>query len=380
MGMIEVGGVALHYERRGQGPPLLCVSGAGGDAGVWTRTAEALADEFTVVSYDRRGNARSPRPPRWTSTSIDEQADDAAGLLRGLGFGPAAVLGSGSGAVILLNLALRHPETVRAAIVHEPPLLSVSADPGAVRARFDRAFERGMAADGPRGAPEELVRWPSGWREGWEPSWSASPARTPPTSHTRSNSRTSCGRCCTTWPGEHAYAVGCASQRGGGRGRMGRDSTTDTEEEPVPLEGEYEPSPQTWAREQVERYESSGGTEGTTMRDLPVVILTTRGAKSGKIRKTPLMRVEHGGQYAVVASLGGAPKNPVWYHNVVADPRVELQDGPRRQDMTAREVSGEEKALWWDRAVEAFPDYADYQKKTDREIPVFVLEPAARPL
>ncbi|MDX2649631.1 nitroreductase family deazaflavin-dependent oxidoreductase [Streptomyces sp. PA03-1a] len=148
----------------------------------------------------------------------------------------------------------------------------------------------------------------------------------------------------------------------------------------MPLEGEYEPSPQTWAREQVERYESSGGTEGTTMRDLPVVILTTRGAKSGKIRKTPLMRVEHGGQYAVVASLGGAPKNPVWYHNVVADPRVELQDGPRRQDMTAREVSGEEKALWWDRAVEAFPDYADYQKKTDREIPVFVLEPAARPL
>ncbi|MDX2707140.1 nitroreductase family deazaflavin-dependent oxidoreductase [Streptomyces sp. PA03-6a] len=147
----------------------------------------------------------------------------------------------------------------------------------------------------------------------------------------------------------------------------------------MPLEGEYEPSPQTWAREQVERYESSGGTEGTTMRDLPVVILTTRGAKSGKIRKTPLMRVEHGGQYAVVASLGGAPKNPVWYHNVVADPRVELQDGPERQDMTAREVSGEEKALWWDRAVEAFPDYADYQKKTDREIPVFVLEPAARP-
>ncbi|MFF7214649.1 nitroreductase family deazaflavin-dependent oxidoreductase [Streptomyces sp. NPDC008238] len=147
----------------------------------------------------------------------------------------------------------------------------------------------------------------------------------------------------------------------------------------MPLVGEYEPSPQTWVREQVERYESSGGTEGTTMRELPVVILTTRGAKSGKIRKTPLMRVEHDGRYAVVASLGGAPKNPVWYHNVLADPRVELQDGPVRGDMTAREVSGAEKSLWWDRAVEAFPDYADYQKKTDREIPVFVLEPAGRP-
>ncbi|MGW7005103.1 nitroreductase family deazaflavin-dependent oxidoreductase [Streptomyces sp. NPDC054933] len=143
----------------------------------------------------------------------------------------------------------------------------------------------------------------------------------------------------------------------------------------MPLEGEYEPSPEQWVRDQVALYESSGGTEGTTMRGLPVVILTTRGAKSGKIRKNPLMRVEHEGTYAVVASLGGAPKHPVWYHNVVADPHVELQDGPLRQDMTAREVTGEEKALWWDRAVAAFPDYADYQKKTDREIPVFVLEP-----
>ncbi|MEU1626704.1 nitroreductase family deazaflavin-dependent oxidoreductase [Streptomyces sp. NPDC020096] len=143
----------------------------------------------------------------------------------------------------------------------------------------------------------------------------------------------------------------------------------------MPLEGEYEPSPEQWVRDQVALYESSGGTEGTTMRGLPVVILTTRGAKSGKIRKSPLMRVEHEGTYAVVASLGGAPKHPVWYHNVVADPHVELQDGPLRQDMTAREVTGEEKALWWDRAVSAFPDYADYQKKTDREIPVFVLEP-----
>lgn len=147
----------------------------------------------------------------------------------------------------------------------------------------------------------------------------------------------------------------------------------------MPLEGEYEPSPTQWVRDQVAQYESSGGTEGTNMRGMPVILLTTRGAKSGKIRKSPLMRVEHGGKYAVVASLGGAPKHPVWYHNITADPRVELQDGPVRQDMTAREVTGEEKQLWWQRAVEAFPDYADYQKKTDREIPVLVLEPAPAP-
>ncbi len=147
----------------------------------------------------------------------------------------------------------------------------------------------------------------------------------------------------------------------------------------MPLQGEYEPSPAQWVRDQVELYERSGGTEGTTMRGMPVVVLTTRGAKSGKIRKSPLMRVEHDGTYAVVASLGGAPQHPVWYHNVVADPRVELQDGPVRQDMTAREVTGEEKALWWRRAVEAYPDYDDYQRKTDRVIPVFVLEPAATP-
>ncbi|WP_405778705.1 nitroreductase family deazaflavin-dependent oxidoreductase [Streptomyces sp. NBC_01378] len=154
----------------------------------------------------------------------------------------------------------------------------------------------------------------------------------------------------------------------------------------MPLKGEYEPSAMQLVRDQVELYESSGGTEGTTLnelmgpdagRDLPVVILTTLGAKSGKIRKSPVMRVEHDGSYVAVASLGGAPKHPVWYHNVVADPRVELQDGPVRQDMVAREVTGDEKAVWWARAVEAFPDYADYQKKTDRVIPVFVLEPAA---
>ncbi|MGW4227445.1 nitroreductase family deazaflavin-dependent oxidoreductase [Streptomyces bauhiniae] len=146
----------------------------------------------------------------------------------------------------------------------------------------------------------------------------------------------------------------------------------------MPLEGEYEPSPEQWVRDQVELYESSGGTKGTTLRDtgLPVIVLTTRGARSGKIRKTPLMRVEHDGKYAVVASVGGAPKHPVWYFNVKADPTVELQDGPEKREMRAREVQGDEKAQWWERAVAAYPPYAEYQEKTDREIPVFVLEPA----
>lgn len=143
----------------------------------------------------------------------------------------------------------------------------------------------------------------------------------------------------------------------------------------MPLSGEYEPSPAQWVRDQVELYESSGGTKGTTLRGMPVVILTTIGAKSGKIRKAPLMRVEHDGRYAAVASLGGSDKNPVWYHNVKANPHVELQDGATRQDMVAREVSGDEKALWWERAVAAYPDYAKYQEKTSREIPVFLLEP-----
>jgi deazaflavin-dependent oxidoreductase (nitroreductase family) len=143
----------------------------------------------------------------------------------------------------------------------------------------------------------------------------------------------------------------------------------------MPLEGEYEPSPTDWARKQAELYESSGGTAGTTIQGKPVVVLTTIGNKSGKLRKTPLMRVEHDGRYAVVASLGGAPQHPVWYHNVVAEPHVELQDGPVRQDMTAREVTGAEKDEWWARAVAAWPAYADYQAKTDRAIPVVVLEP-----
>jgi deazaflavin-dependent oxidoreductase (nitroreductase family) len=141
----------------------------------------------------------------------------------------------------------------------------------------------------------------------------------------------------------------------------------------MPLTGEYEPSTSEWAREQAELIESSGGTAGTEMRGMRVVLLTTLGAKTGKLRKTTLMRVEHDGEYAVVASLGGAPKNPVWYYNITAHPQVELRDATELHDYTAREVIGDEKALWWERAVEAFPDYADYQNKTDRAIPVFVL-------
>jgi deazaflavin-dependent oxidoreductase (nitroreductase family) len=144
------------------------------------------------------------------------------------------------------------------------------------------------------------------------------------------------------------------------------------------VEGEYEPSTQGWVRDQVELYEGSGGRQGTTLRDtgLPVVIITNRGARSGKVRKTPLMRVEHGGSYAAVASQGGAPTHPYWYHNLRTDPHVEVQDGPRRQDMTARELTGDERAQWWERAVAAYPPYAEYQQRTTRQIPVFVLEPA----
>jgi F420H(2)-dependent quinone reductase len=147
----------------------------------------------------------------------------------------------------------------------------------------------------------------------------------------------------------------------------------------MPVQGEYEPSTAAWVRDQVEAYENSGGTQGTTLRDtgLPVVIVTNLGVKSGKVRKTPVMRVEHGGAYAMVASKGGAPEHPVWVYNLRANPNVEVQDGPRKQDMVAREVSGDERAEWWRRAVDVFPSYADYQKKTTREIPVFVLEPSA---
>jgi deazaflavin-dependent oxidoreductase (nitroreductase family) len=146
----------------------------------------------------------------------------------------------------------------------------------------------------------------------------------------------------------------------------------------MPLQGEYEPSPEKWVRDQVETYEASNGARANTLRDtgLPVVILTSMGARSGKLRKTPLMRVEHEGRYALVASQGGAPKHPTWYFNLVAHPHIELQDGPAPRDMTVRLIEGAEKAEWWERAVAAFPPYADYQEKTDREIPVFLTEPA----
>ena len=143
----------------------------------------------------------------------------------------------------------------------------------------------------------------------------------------------------------------------------------------MPLSGDYEPSPWDWVREHADKITASGSTEGIEMKGKPLILLTTIGAKTGKIRKTPLMRVEHDGQYAVVASLGGAPKNPVWYNNIKAHPQVELRDGDVNKDYEAREVFGDEKAIWWERAVAAFPDYAEYQTKTDRQIPVFVLTP-----
>jgi F420H(2)-dependent quinone reductase len=143
----------------------------------------------------------------------------------------------------------------------------------------------------------------------------------------------------------------------------------------MPLSGNYEPSTSDWAREQAEKIMASDGADGTELQGKPVILLTTIGAKTGKIRKTPLMRVEHGGEYAIVASLGGAPKNPVWYYNVKAHPQVELQDGTNTKDYQAREVFGDEKAAWWERAVKAWPDYANYQTKTDRQIPLFVLTP-----
>ena len=145
----------------------------------------------------------------------------------------------------------------------------------------------------------------------------------------------------------------------------------------MPLEGEYEPSPEKWVRDQVEVYERTGGREANTLpnRTEPVVVFTTRGAKSGKIRKNPLMKVEHDGVYAMVASQGGAPKHPTWYHNLKAHPdQVTVQDGEEVWDGHAREVTGEERAEWWERAVAAYPDYADYQTRTDREIPIFVVE------
>ena len=143
----------------------------------------------------------------------------------------------------------------------------------------------------------------------------------------------------------------------------------------MPLQGEYQPSPETWVREQVEAYERSGGTQSTTLRGVPVVVVTSLGARSGKVRKNPVMRVEHDGAYALVASKGGSPSHPTWYHNLVAHPTVEIQDGAERRDYGVRLATGEERERWWRRAVEVWPDYAAYQKKTDREIPVFIAEP-----
>jgi deazaflavin-dependent oxidoreductase (nitroreductase family) len=141
------------------------------------------------------------------------------------------------------------------------------------------------------------------------------------------------------------------------------------------LTGEYVPSPQQWVRDQVETYERTGGREGNTLFDtgMPVIVVTTRGHRTGAIRKTPLMRVEHDGEYALVGSQGGAPKDPVWVHNLRADPTaVVLQDGPEPWDAEVREVTGEEREEWWRRAVADYPPYADYQAATDRTIPVFV--------
>jgi deazaflavin-dependent oxidoreductase (nitroreductase family) len=142
------------------------------------------------------------------------------------------------------------------------------------------------------------------------------------------------------------------------------------------IDGEYVPSTRAWVRDQVTEYEGSGGTVGTTLGDtgLPVVIVTNLGAKTGAVRKTPLMRVEHDGAYAAVGSVGGGPKNPVWVYNLRANPQVVVQDGADKFELTARELAGAERDVWWERSVAAYPDYADYAKKTERLIPVFVLE------
>jgi deazaflavin-dependent oxidoreductase (nitroreductase family) len=142
------------------------------------------------------------------------------------------------------------------------------------------------------------------------------------------------------------------------------------------IDGEYVPSTRAWVRDQVTEYEGSGGTAGTTLGDtgLPVVIVTNVGAKTGAVRKTPLMRVEHEGAYAAVGSVGGGPKNPVWVYNLRANPQVVVQDGPDKFELTARELTGAEREAWWERSVAAFPPYAEYQTKTERLIPVFVLE------
>jgi deazaflavin-dependent oxidoreductase (nitroreductase family) len=149
------------------------------------------------------------------------------------------------------------------------------------------------------------------------------------------------------------------------------------EEATMPITGEYVPSPSAWVRDQVAEYESSGGARANTLLDtgLPVVIVTYRGKQSGNVRKIALMRVEHDGSYALVASKGGAPEHPEWYFSLAADPRVVIQDGPDPRDFVLRELAGDERAVWWERSVAAYPPYAEYQEKTDRLIPVFVAEP-----
>ncbi|BAL91698.1 hypothetical protein AMIS_64780 [Actinoplanes missouriensis 431] len=144
----------------------------------------------------------------------------------------------------------------------------------------------------------------------------------------------------------------------------------------MPLTGEYLPSTSDWARKQAEKYEETNGEQANDIQGMPIIVLSSIGAKTGALRKTALMRVEHDGEYAVVGSLGGAPKNPVWVYNIRKNPHVELQDGEVKRDYTARELEGQEREIWWERAVAAYPPYAEYQTKTDRLIPVFVLTAA----
>jgi deazaflavin-dependent oxidoreductase (nitroreductase family) len=157
--------------------------------------------------------------------------------------------------------------------------------------------------------------------------------------------------------------------------RAGASAVGSWQDQTMPLSGDYAPGTSAWAREQAERYEATDGREAGDLRGRPIIVLTSVGARTGKLRKTALMRVEHDGCYAVVASKGGSAKHPVWYHNLVANPHVELQDGPARRDYLARELAGTERETWWARACAAWPDYARYQEKTTRIIPVFVLEP-----
>ena len=149
----------------------------------------------------------------------------------------------------------------------------------------------------------------------------------------------------------------------------------------MPITGEYVPSSAQWVRDQVAEYEASGGERANTLADtgLPVLIATYRGKRSGKVRKIALMRVEHDGRYALVASKGGAPEHPEWYFSLEADPHIMIQDGPEPRDFVVHQAEGDERSAWWERAVAAYPPYAEYQEKTDRQIPVFIAEPVEAP-